>query len=289
MNITQMIDWITITITYDTGYFSVPADMLAARKLARYIWIKLNGAIEEPELAPGPRMPGYEYAFKAENGMVLNMSTRDAQGVAVVLTGRVIPEVDLAVLDSAVCTFGGSYSRVDYALDVHDQPQLWASLCMAARTYTRTRKMKSIVTKDGDDVIMSRVGSRNSEFFVRFYDKAREQKLPDAHWLRLECEMKLKKNRRAKLTLRDFVVFGQGRLHAIVAASGDELLNPVLNALEHGEPPPATIRPRTDREKWLHSTVLPCVATLAREDDQAYRTFVQAVLDAGMDEDEPED
>lgn len=86
---------------------------------------------------------------------------------------------------------GGSVTRLDLAEDAQNDgvnmQSIWDS-CAKKQTAGTARKFARMNGLDGGDTIY--IGSRQSERFVRLYDKAAEMNLPGQDWKRLELELK---------------------------------------------------------------------------------------------------
>lgn len=158
---------------------------------------------------------------------------------------------------------GGRISRLDLAKDLSgeaiDLQAVHKSLEQGNLRGT-ARKYSRVTSNDGGDTIY--IGSRQSEKFIRIYDKAAESKLPGELWTRFEIETKSDVARAVASLL-----LSTSRWTAVF----DELANGMLGDLtilklgafySLGEVPigiPKITR-IGDREKWISDQVIPAVA-----------------------------
>jgi len=138
---------------------------------------------------------GYTRRAQSKIGAVLLADGERRQGKSLTLSSdvleglRTILESDGPILDF-VSHHKGRASRLDLALDIVEATitpsSLWAEYQAGmARTSTRSNLA---LTSNERGVETFYIGSRQSDKFLRVYDKALEQKMDDKAWLRLELQ-----------------------------------------------------------------------------------------------------
>lgn len=154
---------------------------------------------------------GYSQATKSDFGVEFQWNPdRPDMGHHLIFSGSSLrniferTQVQPQALLRAVLDAGGSVSRLDLAKDCTgqaiDMQAIYQSLERGdykgtARTYGR------IVSSGNGDTIY--IGSRQSERFIRLYDKAAQQGLDGERWFRLELETKGMVARSLALVLMD--------------------------------------------------------------------------------------
>lgn len=218
--------------------------------------------------ATTPRF-GYSQATMDSHGTVIMWNTdRDDMGHHVIFSGSALRNIFInstvqpQALLRACVDAGGNISRLDLAKDCTetqiDFEAIYQSLEQGhnrgtARTYGR------ITGNDGGYTIY--IGSRQSERFIRLYNKSAQLGITDDYWARLECECKGKVACAVALSLCkttdwqavfDGVVLGAVSLP--LQASWQSFFT--LGLLPIGLPKMEKI---TDREKWIETQVTPAV------------------------------
>jgi len=179
----------TLSITLDWLAFTYKEDTHEAAE-----WIRLHASSTE-SLSATPRN-GYTDAYTAKNGIVVQWNPNRAEmGYHVVIAGSAIryiwehDELDQKTLLRSVVNSGASITRLDLAKDAQDvEIDLDAIYeAMEGGRYTGTaRKFSQMHSKNGGNTVY--VGSRQSEKFIRIYDKASESGLQGELWTRFEIE-----------------------------------------------------------------------------------------------------
>jgi hypothetical protein len=158
---------------------------------------------------------------------------------------------------------GGSISRLDLAKDLTEQPidyeKVYQSLKQGHNGGT-ARNISRLESADGGTTIY--VGSRQSERFVRLYDKAIEQKLPNAIWARLEVETKGMVARAVATALLSNSRWSDAFDAAVVAMVGDVQKAGLAEFFPGGRVPIGLpkIERQTDREMWIETQVISAVS-----------------------------
>jgi len=126
-------------------------------------------------------------------------TTEPRQRVQFTFTGRDLDHWRAAdtigALMAYVVLMGGRFTRIDVAIDILDSPSVLAeTLARDAELghMTTHAKTMSVIrgVRDGIKGTTLYVGNRQSEKFLRVYDKAAEQGIPGLLWTRIELEMK---------------------------------------------------------------------------------------------------
>lgn len=272
------VDWLTISFKYENMPYKAPIDLIDAREIARYIQLEMGMPGHQYPFNASARLPGYEYSFGDTSGAYICVSNRPEQGCAVVIPGVPMMEQNVEKVSGLTEKLKGQYTRVDYAVDVIGKDVPFKELVEVAQDYAVTRNLKFIKYYNGEACTGISVGSRQSEYYIRVYDKATEQDIDDDEWVRLECEMKFKRARREDMTLQDFIRTGNYALHRMVTASAFEELDLIATALEGGKVAPTMARPVSNRERWLNAVVLPSLETFYSENPEAFLVFLNSVL-----------
>lgn len=157
----------------------------------------------------------------------------------------------------------GSISRLDLAKDLTGEPldlsAIYKSLEQGRNTGT-ARTHGRIVSNGGGDTIY--IGSRQSDKFIRLYDKAAQMDLADDIWFRLELECKGMFARSIASVLiasEDWGLVFDTALSSMVRLPIETGWGKFrsMGSTTIGLP---KMEKRTDREKWISEQVIPAVA-----------------------------
>ena len=139
---------------------------------------------------------GYQWGNQYTSGMVVYASSEsDALGVHVIMSGSTLAyyiksgKAVLAILEKFV-TNHAKVTRLDLALDLIDCPidaVAFYNACQSGRRKGVAQTFSMVQSGSGGCTVY--VGSRQSERFVRLYNKAAESQV-NATWWRLELECK---------------------------------------------------------------------------------------------------
>lgn len=180
---------------------------------------------------------------------------------------------------------GGSVSRIDLAFDIRDESMtpgvLYEQLCNGKAT-TTAKTYNLITGNDGGSTVY--IGSRQSEAFLRIYDKAAEQQ-QDCQWVRVELELKASKARFAAFTMANepdskAYQWAQAWLQGFVSFP-----HPVWRAFiqQTGIPLARANKQQADTRKWLIDQVAPAVAKyIQRTGDYDVITAFCRVVGSGL-------
>lgn len=226
-------------------------------------------ASSDPVQNTTPRF-GYSVATVDNNGVVVQWNTdRSDMGYHVIFSGSTLRHifsragVQPEALLHATINAGGNISRLDLAKDATgkaiDLQAIYQSLEQGnnrgtARTYGR------ITSNGGGDTIY--VGSRQSEKFIRIYDKAAQTGSKHEAWYRFEVETKGMVARALAVSL-DYSGNWAGCFDTIVKAMVDMPKSTDYEAFfQQGVVPIGLpkLEKQTDREKWVRDQVIPAVA-----------------------------
>lgn len=213
---------------------------------------------------------GYSLATVDNNGSVIQWNPdRVDMGHHVIFSGSALRNlfehqaVEPRTLLRTSIDAGGAISRLDLAKDLTAQEVDMQAVYNAleqgdysgtARTYGR------IVSNGNGDTIY--IGSRQSERFIRLYNKAAQQGMVNHNWYRLELETKGMVARALALAIVDTqswsVVFDNVVRNMVwleTVASWRHFF--ALNIVPFGLP---KIEKTTDRERWIEEQVIAAVA-----------------------------
>jgi phage replication initiation protein len=253
------LDWLAFTFKEDTHE--------AAN------WISLY-ASNRASMAIAPNN-GYKQAYRAENGIVVQWNTdREEMGYHVVIAGSAIRyilsnyELDQKALIQTVIDAGGSITRLDIAKDVQGVnisiDEIYKALERGEHSGT-ARTFSQIHSLNGGNTIY--VGSRQSEKFIRIYDKGAQQGAKQELWYRYELETK-GMVARAVATLLCSNSNWNAAFTTIAIAMVNIPANRDYQAFFADKSAPIGIpklEKKSDREKWIESQVTPAVAKHAIE------------------------
>lgn len=268
------LDWLAFTSTEETDEFTT--------------WVHLYASPDESiSIAP---TNGYRTAYRAKTGVVVQWNAdRTEMGYHVVIAGTALRhileyyELDQKALLRGVLHTGARITRLDIALDVQgvridlDEVYKW----LESKNYKGTAKtISQIHSLDGGNTIY--VGSRQSERFIRIYDKAAQQKLQGELWTRFELETKgmVARALATLLASPDVVwldVFSSTtrRMVDVPRSENWKLLQP--GNANVGIP---KIEKKSDREKWIEIQVVPAVAKHYQENRRSHAVkLLRDILD----------
>lgn len=224
-------------------------------------------------LTPATPRNGYTEGLKNLAGaVVMRNKNRSDMGVHVGYSGSALNDYrennvsSLTILRWHIAR-QASVSRIDLAFDIRDESIEPGDLyhMLQSGTATTTAKTWNLITGSvGGSTCY--IGSRQSEAFVRIYDKAAQMGVK-GEWTRIELELKASKARFAAFTMAtgadsDAFKWAQGWLQGFVSFP-----HPVWRALmlQQAIPLARANKPEKDTRKWLMETVAPSMARYMNE------------------------
>jgi len=258
-SISFTIDWISATFT-DEGALS----------FVKYL--KMEAL---PRTKHDKGRYGYDISQRYDNGVVAYWSSKEGStGVHFVISGGVLSDmaskgVNLHSLLSAIRAAGGRTSRVDVAWDVIGFDLNWVGLGSPKRDNNGKggRPLKqSLVTSDNDGWTMY-VGSRQSERFLRVYNKTAESESDVKDWVRFEVEIKGEKAHAfgwhcGEGTISDMQAFARGMLKETCVFEHEVYTEIMKDEVKQMSLPKKSSR---DTFGWLLKSVVPAIARLIAE------------------------
>lgn len=257
---TLTIDWLSFTLKQDT-------------KEARNVLQMLNrsGIME-----PVPAHFGYDRAAKTEHGAVIYSSESNSRmGVHVVISGSSITQYSECgtgireILHAAIIA-QAKITRLDMAKDAQDERFQWIAIEEAATggNYRGTaQKIASIRSSDGGSTLY--IGSRQSEKFVRVYNKGIESG-QGGDWWRLEMETKGEvANAVARVIdagTTDFNSLLCSQVKRMCDMENESWKNLLTADASFSLP---KIEKQTDREKWINEQVAQAVLSHLEQNPQS--------------------
>lgn len=253
MEISITIDWIAFTFKEET------------HESAAWLGFYANC----PENVPETAHNGYSDAKRDGNGISSSWNVnRPEMGVHVIISGSALrmlckdvgqsqQEILRSTLDA-----GASLTRLDLAKDAKGSSLSISQIYLnvEAKNYRGTARTFSYMKgHDGGQTIY--IGSRQSEKFIRLYDKAAQMGEMGTHWYRLELECKGAQAR----ALASYLCGGgdwQSGFDTMVRATIDMPENPhwqaffPVGSVPVGFPKEEKL---TDREKWILQQCLPAI------------------------------
>src|SRR2546430_2481023 len=178
--LTTTIDWLSFTFKSEVNYES---------------FVNEYASIDE-SVSISPQF-GYTNGFRLRDGIVFfTHSSRQDMGVHFIFSGKTLGNLQkrgfsIDKILRKVVAFEAKITRLDLAKDATDEgvsiPEIWSSIAERGRK-GRTKKFSQVQGSDGGHTIYG--GSRESERFLRIYDKAIEQGDHEADYKRCELELK---------------------------------------------------------------------------------------------------
>lgn len=256
------------TVFFDWLRFSVDVTIDRNELLPPHDIFSLSGEILTP-------LKNYNRCIGLMAGRVDWHTERPEQRMLVTLTGDDLLRVRRAgYSDTMLAVWINAFedinvTRLDIAIDTRNvqvTPPMFYRAWLAGKIETSARKATRVQGKTNagtDDGYTVYIGSRQSEQFLRIYDKNAEQKArgaqldnPDEKWTRIELELK---GRKAKAALRaiagsDIKVGGE-----ILGQFVRWQQSTVWGDLTSGnvQPDMSVGRKETDHEVWLRTVVFP--------------------------------
>ena len=247
------LDWLAFTFKDDTHE--------AGQWIYLYASDKTNVAITATN--------GYRDAYKTATGIVVQWNVdREEMGYHVVIAGSAIRnillryELDQKTLVQTVLDAGGSITRLDLAKDLQginiSLDKIYQALERGEHIGT-ARKFAQIHSLDGGNTVY--VGSRQSEKFIRIYNKAAQSGLSKETWFRYELETKgMVARALATMLVQDSRwgdAFDTLTKHMVdLRGSVDYAKFFTEGTPEIGFP---KLEKKTDREMWIEKQVMPAV------------------------------
>jgi len=230
----------------------------------------IYGYASAPTLISTSPRNGYRSATTDENGVqVMWNIDRSEMGHHVIFSGSALRNIferhgisSEAILRAAEHA-GASFTRLDLAKDYQDGEvdlsSVWQALNNRVGSGT-ARTFGKIESNDGGYTIY--VGSRQSERFVRIYDKAAESKLSGKLWFRFEIETKGMVARAVATSLRQSNNWSGVFDSLVYSMVGKPEELALENFFTSGSVPIGLpkIERHSDREAWIESQVIPAVA-----------------------------
>lgn len=233
---------------------------------------------------------GYRTAYRTRQGVLVQWNVdRPEMGYHVIISGSAIRDVleyyqlDQKTLVGRVRDAGASITRLDLARDITNQQISLDKIYQALERgeYSGTsRKFAQIHSLNGGNTIY--VGSRQSEKFIRIYDKASESNLPHSLWFRFELELKGMVARACASVLATSdnwgAAFTEIVQHMVSMGSSVDFAKFFPNGEERIGIP--KLEKKTDRERWIETQVIPAVVKhfIEARDSKAI-ALLRAMLD----------
>lgn len=262
------VDWISCTFTRNDLY---PDDILLGR------WAYT-----------GKGLHGYSARWKdAITGAVFQSFGPENMGSHLTCSGDVMHNLRIGQPDQqTVKQFidkDGRFSRIDLAMDIHQSKITPAGMAVAyEQGILKTRARKAVLVEEKSPTGKDRgqtlyIGNRQSDRFLRAYDKNIEQGIVDQDaWLRLELELK---NLRARGASGSVIENGleptvKGHIRDMFTYENDQYQMAMCGP---SVLPDAVGRKSTNTEKWLLETVSHTLAKCINERPEFWDEFLSSV------------
>lgn len=274
MEVTWTIDWISATFK-GTLKDSEVRNALAFG-FPRKAWTEIT-----------PRF-GYKHALQHPMGHIVMFNPgRPDMGIHVIMGGRSLREMMLGghtqlEMLSWVIANGGRVTRLDLAVDVLDETIDLIALASCPRVKDApgsARKWSQVSGSDGGQTVY--IGSRQSEKFLRIYDKAIESGIRDRPWVRFELEIK---GDTARQVVGEFMALPDSERSAYIRGIMRAMFNPEDRLYQSiMDAPTVLVSAGKNTEdttlEWLLQTVAKTVAKtiLRRSDVDVWGEFQHAI------------
>lgn len=284
MLVSSQLDWVTITRPLlNTSLWTLTGEQFFTQAL----WL----VEDELELAPGTRWAASKgqrhYAlsfFDAVSGVQVDIPSpaEKEQGLRLTAPGKAVVLRSVRSL-RAVLSKGWRPTRVDLAWNIQEV-QVSVNQCYAywkAKSPKRDTMTAKAVgsSKTGETMY---VGSRSSDFYMRLYDKAKEQGMEGRLFFRLEVELKGDLVR--AVFEREFDhVDALATWVADKAGLGSWFGEPYRALMSAGEDVVQTGeivlgRKETNRERWFSEQVIPAFKKMVAEDREGAERVLGAMM-----------
>jgi len=268
MKVERKIDWLAVTLPADTQ----PEDTLVPDG-----WIR-----------SGKGLHGWRNRLEHPTGMVCQTDSADKKmGTHLALSGdsltnlRSLGFTDDKMIEVLISRLSGRASRIDLAITLTDctiTPKTLSDAIKSGSASAKTRTSALVSSRSGAGIQGSTLylGSRQSERFLRFYDKNAEQNIvSQSAKMRLELELKgimahmcgkaMVENGTDKVIIGHFSDFlDWNDTEYQLALTGDSVS------------PQKTERKATNTEKWLLETCAPALARVCEVNTEFMNDFIKA-------------
>jgi len=247
--LTTTIDWLSFTIPYEVDY-------------APFITQYASSASSTPV---SPQF-GYTKGWRmGEDILLFSHDIREDMGTHIILSGKTLGNLQrrgfgVNVVLRSVLQLKARVTRLDLAKDATDEgislPEIWRDIDGKCSN-GRTKKFSQVQGSDGGHTIYG--GSRESERFLRIYDKAKEQGDGIGDYKRCELELKGDVARAVAVMLSESDKWGEifnGLLTNMVNVPCKSFQSFLGGSNAIGTP---KIEKQTDREKWIETQVISAV------------------------------
>lgn len=268
-----LVDWLAMTCPHKQS--DVMSDLRYAQLLLGY---PFEGVATKAR-------HGYTRALRGNHGELV-MFGREDMGTHISLSGTALNELRKAgyqpdALINVLSAKGGRASRIDLAIDVRGStgmtPAMLHDALRRGTAHTASRGYTMLAGSDGGSTLY--IGSRQSERFMRIYDKNAEQQIVNSEsWMRIELETK---GEQAKL-MQAALTHGydlQSIIPSAIRTFCDFPGNPdwvVATDGTHADLGKSS-RKETDTQKWLLDVVAKALARVTIENPLFWADFTEAV------------
>lgn len=257
------IDWIAYTVFPQGKPFVSHTSLCNQNAMLRDNWHKIKAR------------NGYHESYQSDSGCVVSWGI-ESMGIHVVHSGQALQGVDaLTLIQYAKRTLNAAFSRLDIAIDcigVSEQlPKQTYLFFNNGRALTSIRKANIILNNENNGVTVY-FGSRESERFVRVYNKRAERLTKTGvdvghEWIRCEAELKGERARSVALFLAE-----------AKTPFADNLLEVLLSTIDFPDIQewpkrtsgvtinlPDVTRKLSNTRAWIEETCIPSIARECRE------------------------
>lgn len=211
-------------------------------------------------------------------------SQRKSQGTMLTMSGKDLVAYrdaggDVATLVRHACKHGASFTRIDFAIDIHNSGRsvgTWATMVRLGDLRAKTRKLLEWNSYEGGAPAgrTIQLGSRTSERCLRIYDKAAEQKR-DGDWVRLELEVHGRQARALAGAICEYGTQKAGKtMFKRFAESDDDLWLAITDTGSDDAVIESVKRRETNHERWVLEVAAPAVIAAILDGDKVIADMV---------------
>jgi len=280
IQIRHKIDWLTLTKKLKESLVGEADAHERLLNVMRYEASYIGVDVSEYEVVRGDGFYDIHLLFPLSEVRMSGSYNTDTQGLRAVFSGKALPDTTfgLRVLSSAIQD-DWKPTRIDLAVDLFDSDvtvERWYYELFKAHGHNRQRSLEYKRRKRGDTVTL---GSRESDKYLRIYDKAKEQGLEN-DWVRVEVEAK--GDIAPQLAGKILDNWSQAPMvHVLMLSLPHFWVAQYIESYAQGErmtfdPHLAT---RDGRERWLYEVVGKTLAKMKAKNPDEYETFAAWVAD----------
>lgn len=225
-------------------------------------------------------IPPYRWGFKWVGfpGRFYIPLEVERMGVGYRATGQDLPEFsDGYLTHGTLKEMKARFTRLDFAFDFTDEGETMEALVILAREYLKDVQTAAFFVRHGRPSGFT-VGSRQSDIFVRVYDKALEQG-KDYRWIRAEVEVKGDRVAQFGETVTGGFQMSAEYLLRKILPPHTTIERELRDVFQDGlRPSPIVKNVASSRERWLWGDVQSSFIKLIHENPDGATDYAQGLM-----------